>query len=74
MMMRPRPTGHLRYEGMSDTTPETHVFELDIDDICVPEDMRPVNDAAVDQLLDSINTLGLQGGGLIYVWWAPAAN
>jgi ParB-like chromosome segregation protein Spo0J len=60
--------------GLATITPDVSVSELDFDDIFVPKDMRPVDAAAVDQLVDSINTLGLQGGGLIYVRWAPAAS
>jgi ParB-like chromosome segregation protein Spo0J len=67
----PRPTGSLRWEGLSTTTPDASVFEIAIDDVFVPSEMRAIDEDAITRIVESIQEIGLQAQGVITVEWNP---
>jgi ParB family chromosome partitioning protein len=50
------------------------IFEIAIDDVFVPDDMRPVDEETVSRIVESIETLGLQSQGILTVEWNPVGD
>ena len=68
----PRPTGDLDDEGLAITTPAAKIVEIAIDDIDVPEMMRPIDEETVERIVDSIRAIGIQAQGVISIEWNPS--
>lgn len=68
----PTRSGMLGYTSHALNSPEALIFDVDIEDILVPVEMRDVDDEAVDCLIESIGEIGLQPSGVVSVEWAPS--
>ena len=70
MTAKPRRTGLLGHSS-SPATPQAKIIEIAPDDIVIPDDMRPVDEETVAQLIDSIDQIGLQAQGIVTIRWNP---
>ena len=59
----PRPTGGIGWAGLATVTPDARIFEVAIDDIFVPSDMRAVDEETVSRIAESVREIGLQPRG-----------
>ncbi len=76
-----RPIGGLGWTAVrgdspdgTTNTPEALILEIGIDEIVVPQGMRPTDEGTVSRIVESITEIGLQAQGIVTVEWAPVGS
>lgn len=80
-MREPRPMGNIGWHSIRADwpphdppvkTPDAMIWEFDIDDIAVPEEMRAGDEATVADIMELIKDIGLQPSGIPTIQWATS--
>jgi len=64
------PIGSMGGTPLAQVTDHHRIFEIPIDDIEIPESGRALDETAIEQIVDSIKTVGFQAQGVIAVMWS----